>query len=117
MSQSPIKLWFPEPLTADDSSARPDESWFDWIVRCTSLKGRESRRFLNHNINALPSDWQSKLFEQLRTREWHSVFFEMTVGRTLQLLGASIAVEVPVAGTNRQPDFIATFADGAITVE
>jgi hypothetical protein len=41
----------------------------------------------------------------------------MVVGRTLQVLGASIAVEVPVPGTNKQPDFTATFPDATITVE
>lgn len=117
MTQPSTKVWFPEPLTVDDSFARNDESWFDWLSRCTSLKGRESRRFLNHNINALPADWQPKLFEHMRTREWHSVFFEMAVARTLQILGASIAVEVPVTNTNRQPDFTAAFPDVTITVE
>ena len=115
--QASPKTWLPEPLTKDDSPARDNETWFDWLSRCTSLKGRESRRFLNHNINALPSDWQPRLFEHMRTREWHSVFFEMVVGRTLQVLGASIAVEVQVKDTNKQPDFIATFADATVTVE
>jgi len=117
MKQAATKAWFPEPLTPDDSFAQRGESTFDWLSRCTSLKGRESRRFLNHNINALPSDWQPKLLEHLRTREWQSVFFEMVVGRTLQILGASIAVEVPVTGTNKQPDFKASFSDSTVTVE
>jgi hypothetical protein len=117
MRTQSTKVWFPEPLTADDSFARNDESWFDWLSRCTSLKGCESRRFLNQNINALPPDWQPKIFEHMRTREWHSVFFEMVVARTLQILGASIAVEVPVNNTNKQPDFTATFHDMTITVE
>ncbi|HKO63064.1 MAG TPA: hypothetical protein VJV03_18025 [Pyrinomonadaceae bacterium] len=117
MTESSTKVWFPEPLSVDDSFARRDESWFDWLSRCTSLKGRESRRFLNHNINALPPDWQPKLVEHMRTREWHSVFFEMAVARTLQILGASIAVEVPVTNTNRQPDFTSAFPDVTITVE
>jgi hypothetical protein len=117
MVQTATKIWFPEPTTVDDSFARRGESWFDWLSRCTSLKGRESRRFLNHNINALPSDWQPKLFEHMRSREWHSVFFEMVVGRTLQVLGASITVEVPVASTNKQPDFTAAFRDVTVTVE
>jgi len=117
MIQALPKIWFPEPLTTDDSPARDNETWFDWLSRCTSLKARESRRFLNRNIKALPSDWQPRLFEHMRNREWHSVFFEMVVGRTLQLLGASIAVEVPVTETNKQPDFIATFPDATVTVE
>lgn len=117
MIHASSKIWFPEPLTRDDSRARDNETWFDWLSRCTSLKGRESRRFLNHNINALPPDWRPKLFEHMQTREWHSVFFEMVVGRTMQILGASLAVEVPVTATNKQPDFIATFSDETVTVE
>jgi hypothetical protein len=117
MVLQPSKVWFPEPLTVDDSCAASGESWFDWLSRCTSPEACDSRRFLNHNINALPPAWQPKLFQNMRSREWHSVFFEMVVARTLQLLGASIAVEVTIRDTNKQPDFTATFSDMTVTVE
>lgn len=110
-------LWFPEPLTEDDSIARRDEETFAWLGRSTSLKARECRRFLNHNIRAVPNDWQPKLHQHFQNRDWQSVFFELVVGRTLQILGASIEVEVPIVGTNKQPDFKAIFPDGTVTVE
>lgn len=110
-------LWFPEPTKEDDSIAGRGEGPFAWLGRSTSVRARECRRFLNHNIAAVPSDWQPKLHQHFETREWQSVFFEMVVGRTLQILGASIEVEVPVAGTNKHPDFKAIFPDGTVTVE
>lgn len=107
----------PEPTTIDDSFARDDETWFDWISRATSEKGKRSRRFLNENIANVPESWQTKLYNDFRTRDWHSVFFELIVGRTLQILGATIEVEQPVIGTSRRPDFRALFPDATITVE
>lgn len=50
-------------------------------------------------------------------KDWNDVFFEMVVGRTLQLLEGSISVEEPIEITGKRPDFISTFADGSITVE
>ncbi len=35
----------------------------------------------------------------------------------MEILGALIEIEVPVKETNRRPDFIARFPDGAVTVE
>jgi hypothetical protein len=116
-AETKSKVWFPEPTTIDDSFARDDETWFDWISRATSEKGKRSRRFLNENIANEPESWQTKLYNDFRTRDWHSVFFELIVGRTLQILGATIEVEQPVIGTSRRPDFCALFPDATITVE
>jgi len=110
-------IWFPEPTIEDDSFAGKDEDWFAWISRATSNKGKACRQFLNTHISKVPSSWQSKLYGDLRTREWHSVLFELIVGRTLQIMGASIEVEVPNQQTNKRPDFVGRFPDGAITVE
>ena len=101
----------------DDSIARHREGVFAWLCRSTSVKARGCRRFLNENIDRVPIGWQAKLHSDFRSREWDSVFFELIVARTLQLLGASIDVEVPIAETNKRPDFIAHFRDGVITVE
>jgi len=111
------KVWFPEPKTENDSFAGKDETWFQWISRATSKKGQESRRFLNENISKVPLAWQSKLYNDFHTRDWHTVFFELIVARTLQILGGQIEVELPVKETNRRPDFYARFADETITVE
>ncbi|HXQ37813.1 MAG TPA: hypothetical protein VN843_27640 [Anaerolineales bacterium] len=111
------KVWFPEPKVENDSFAGKDETWFQWVSRATSKKGQESRRFLNENISTVPSGWQSKLYNDFRTRDWHTVFFELIVARTLQILGGEIEVELPVRETNRRPDFYARFGDETITVE
>jgi hypothetical protein len=68
-------------------------------------------------MNRVARSWQTKLHNDFRTREWGSVFFELIVARILELLGASIEVEVPIAETNKRPDFIARFPDVVITVE
>jgi hypothetical protein len=117
MNQSELKIWFPEPLVEDESFARKDEGWFDWVSRATSKKGKACRAFLNAQICKVPASWQSKLYQDFKTRVWDSVLFELIVARTMQILGASIEVEVPVAGTNKRPDFLAQFPDSLITVE
>ena len=117
MLETKDKLWFPDPEGQDDSFARKDEGWFEWVSRATSNKGKACRAFLNKQISKVPKSWQSKLYQDLRTRDWDTVIFELMVGRTMQILGASIEVEVPVANTNKRPDFLARFPDCVITVE
>jgi len=110
-------VWFAEPDQEDNSLPVTGENTFSWIARSSSEKAKHARRFLNENMNQVPINWQGKLFGDFRTKEWNRVFFELIVARTLQLLGASIEVEVPIAETNRRPDFVAQFPDGVITVE
>jgi hypothetical protein len=117
MKINEMVVWFPEPAKEDDSIARYGESTFAWLSRSTSEKARGCRRFLNENISLVPRDWRTKLHNDFRTRDWGSVFFELIVARTLQLMGASIEVEVPIAETNKRPDFVVRFPDGVITVE
>ena len=111
-----MRIWFPEPEIEDDSIAQNGEGTFAWLCRSTSRKATDCRRFLNDNI-AKVTNWQPKLYHAFQTRDWETVFFELVVGHTLQILGASIEIEVPVAETNKRPDFLATFPDGSITVE
>jgi hypothetical protein len=117
MMQTENTLWFPEPEVDDDSFARKDEGWFQWVSRATNDKGKACRAFLNTQISKIPANWQPKLYHDLRSREWDTVLFELIVGRTMQILGASIEVEIRVAGTNKRPDFLVRFPDGIITVE
>ena len=112
-----MAIWFSEPAKEDDSIARHGEGVFAWLCRSTSVKARGCRRFLNENIDQVPPGWQARLHRDFRTREWNSVFFELIVARTLQLIGASIEVELPIVETNKRPDFVAHFPDGVITVE
>jgi hypothetical protein len=47
---------------------------------------------------------------------WHSAFFELIVGRTLQALGATIEVE-PGSASDTRVDFVACFPDTTVAVE
>src|SRR5215207_3604421 len=82
-------LWFPEPSRSDDSAANRGEPTTDWLQRSTHPRAKAARRFLNENLSALPSEHQGVLYRMLHER-WHSAFFELIVGRTLQVLGATI---------------------------
>lgn len=115
MSADRLPIWFPEPLTDDPTYARRGESTTDWLRRSTVARARESRRFLNEQVNALPAAWQPILVRDLETR-WKSAFFELIVARTLQVLGASLVVEPEGLSTTRI-DFQATFPDGTVSVE
>jgi hypothetical protein len=110
-------VWFPEPVEADNTFAMPREGEFRWLGRSTTERAIACRRFLNENISKLPIDWQPKLYKDLRDKDWFDTFFELVVGRSLQIVGASIEVEVPIEGTNKNPDFLAQFPDGTVIVE
>ena len=112
-----MNVWFEEPLEEDDTFARDGEGTFSWLGRSTTERARACRRFLNENIAQLPRGWQPKLYKDLRAKDWDDTFFELIVARTLQILGASISVEVPIEGTNSKPDFVAQFPDGDVIVE
>lgn len=81
-------VWFPEPVEEDDSIARHGEGTYGWRSRSTSAKAKDCRRFLNENINRVPSSWQTKLHNDFRTREWGSVFFELIVARIPRATGS-----------------------------
>ena len=115
MSAERLPVWFAEPLTDDPTYARRGESTTDWLRRSTVARARESRRFLNEHVNALPAAWQPILVRDLET-PWRSAFFELIVARTLQVLGASLVVEPEGLSTTRI-DFQATFPDGTVSVE
>ena len=114
---SVMDVWFPEPVEADNTFAKRGEGAFRWLGRSTAERAVACRRFLNENIDELPIDWQPKVYKDLRDKEWFDTFFELIVARTLQILGATIKVEVPIEGTNKNPDFLARFPHGAVIVE
>jgi hypothetical protein len=109
--------WFPEPSIQDDGWALERESTADWLSRSTLNRAKEMRRFLNFNISQLPLSWQPILYRDFQRRDWDTVLFELFVGRTLQLLGASITVQDPIEATGKRPDFTTEFLDGSVTVE
>lgn len=109
------EVWFPEPSLADDSTADRGESTTDWLERSTHPRAKAARRFLNENLRALPPEHQDVLYRMLHER-WHSAFFELLVGRTLQVLGATIEVE-PGGASDIRIDFAACFPDATVAVE
>lgn len=115
ISAGRLPIWFPEPLNDDPTYARRGESTIDWLRRSTVARARDSRRFMNENVNALPAVWRPILVRDLETR-WKSAFFELIVARTLQVLGASLVIEPESLSTTRI-DFRATFPEGTVNVE
>src|SRR4051812_5413005 len=112
-----MDVWFTEPLEDDNTFAKRGEGTFSWLNRSTTERAKACRHFLNENIVKLPKDWQAKLYKDLRDKDWFNTFFEFIVARTLQILGASIKVEVPIEETKKNPDFLAQFPDCTIIVE
>lgn len=109
------EVWFPEPSLADDSAAERGEPTTAWLERSTHPRAKAARRFLNENLSALPSEHQVVLYRMLHER-WDSAFFELIVGRTLQVLGATIEVE-PGGASDTRIDFVARFPDATVAVE
>ncbi len=110
-------IWFPEPSATDNTYARRGEASGSWLARSTLVRAREFRRFLNENLSELPPDFADGLSKRLGIgRQYGGAFFEMTVARTLQVLGASIIVEPESMGGTRI-DFLAEFRDGKVGVE
>ena len=114
-SEESRKVWFPEPSRVDDSAASRGEPTTDWLKRSTHPRAKAARHFLNENLSALPSEHQDVLYRMLHER-WHSAFFELIVGRTLQVLGATIEVE-PGGASDTRIDFVARFPDTTVAVE
>jgi len=110
-------VWFVEPTTRDDTWANRGEATTEWIGRSTLPRASEIRRFLNENLQYLPQTFQAYLFHTLKQKNrFESCLFELVVGRTLQILGATIDVE-PESAAGTRIDFEARFEDGAISVE
>ncbi len=96
---SPSQIWFPEPSATDNNYARRGEDTGSWLAWSTLVEASEFRRFLNENLSGLPPDFAEGLSKRLRIgRQFGGAFFEMTVARTLQVLGASIIVEPQSTG-------------------
>jgi len=107
--------WLPEPSVEDQTYAKHGEHTLDWLYRSTNPRAVECRRFLNENVAALPESFQGNLKRELRNR-WASAFFELVVARTLQEMGATLAVE-ELLSDGKRPDFTAAFPDGIVIVE
>src|ERR1017187_7496301 len=106
---------FKEPDSDDPSVMRPGESEFEFLSRSTWIRARNIRAFMNDLLSYFPEDHQKKLYTRLED-QWKPTYFEMIVGRTLQLLGADLEYESG-ASNGKRPDYLATFPDGKVYIE
>jgi hypothetical protein len=102
---------FPEPTIENLSWNRYGPNPVAWLERSTRPQAQRIRRFLNSNLKALPADAASSLCRRFLTDPWRQVYFELVVGRFLQLLGGTLEYE-PVGANQRKVDWLATFRDG-----
>jgi len=107
---------FPEPpvenLAWGRYSERADQ--VGWLGRSTLTRAKRIREFLNRSLAALPDDAAEKLCHRLHDDPpFAPVFFELVVGRFLQVLGAEVDFE-PVGDGGRGVDWRATFSGGEV---
>lgn len=109
-------VYFPEPTTPDESWPGWDETAVEWFTRFTQPRARAVREFLNRSLECFPEKHARSLAKRLN-QDWQSFFFEIVVGRYLQVLGAEVEPE-PRGSNGTHVDFRATFPDGiAVSVE
>src|ERR1700694_1187128 len=104
--------YFPEPTTPDESWQEWDETAFQWLTRSTQPRARAIREFLNVNLGYF-STKDAKSLAQRLNQDWQSFFFEIVVGRYLQVLGAEVEYE-PDGSNGTHVDYRATFPDGIV---
>jgi hypothetical protein len=118
MEETPVKSidYFPEPATPDESSQGWDETSVQWLMRSTQPTAQAVREFLNRSLACFAPKHARSLAKKLRGN-FQSHFFEVVVGRYLQVLGAEIEAE-PLGTNGTRIDFRATFPDGVkVSVE
>lgn len=104
--------YFPEPPSPDESWQEWDETAVQWLTRSTQPRARAIREFLNVNLGYFsPKD--AKSLAQRLNQDWQSFFFEIVVGRYLQVLGAEVEYE-PDGSNGTHVDYRATFPDGIV---
>lgn len=106
---------FPDPIV-------PDLAWqgyageadpIGWLHRSTVPRAGRIRAFLNRSLAELPADAAANLCHRLRhDPPFGRVYFELIVGRFLQVLGAEVDHQ-PVGIGDVNVDWRATFPDGA----
>lgn len=112
MSDGRGLVYFPEPETSDAGPPTWDENPVDYYRRSTTPEAGAVRDFLNRTLPQFPAKHARSLVGKLR-QDWRSFYFEIIVGRYLQVLGAEIE---PGArhGNETDVDYRATFPDGVI---
>ncbi len=105
-------IYIPEPAVPDLTRPRWAERALDYYRRSTQPESHEVRKFLNRTLNHFPPKHASGYVGKLRS-DWRSFYFELIVGRYLQVLGADI--EPNAKGSNgTDVDYRATFPDGVV---
>lgn len=92
------------------------ESSADYLRRSTWIRARETRRFLNEALSALPSDARARLCADLWRDTWGSPLSEVVVGLALRGLGGDLRYE-PSLPSGKRLDWEATWPDGTVYVE
>jgi hypothetical protein len=83
-----------------------------WLRRSTLPRAARIRAFLNDAIEHVPGPAAVDLCRRLHRGPFQSAFFELMVGRYLQLMGARLEHE-PRGENGARVDWGATFADGS----
>jgi hypothetical protein len=112
-------LYFPEPKVPDLAWGRYQDSGrqLDWLDRSTLPQAVRIREFLNRSLRELPADAGANLAHRFRhDPPFSQVYFELIVGRFLQVLGG-IVDHQPIGLGGVNVDWRATFPDGAVYVE
>lgn len=108
-------VFFPEPAEPDETRPTWDETAIDYLSRSSTPKAVALREFLNRSLLRFPRGHSNSLARRLR-HDWQAHFFEIVVGRYLQVLGADVQPE-PIGTNGTHIDFRATFPDGVVSVE
>jgi hypothetical protein len=91
------------------------ETPVDYLSRSTTSYAQALREFLNRSLLYFPRGHANSLAKRLK-HDWQAHFFEIVVGRYLQVLGAKVQPE-PKGTNGKRIDFRATFPDGVVSVE
>jgi hypothetical protein len=107
---------FAEPTVPHDVWGRYGASGdrVEWLDRSTKPRARGIREYLNRTLTALPPDAAATLCHRLRhDPPFGRPYFELVVGRFLQILGAEVDHE-PTGVGGRRVDWRGRFPDGSV---
>lgn len=107
---------FPEPHEPDFARPLHAADRIDWLRRSGKGRAVALRRFLNQNLSALPPECSASLCGRFGPTWDKAAYFEMIVGRFLQLAGATLTYE-PLGAGGRRVDFEGVFPGGTVFVE
>ena len=107
---------FPEPEQPDFGPHLHAADRIDWLRRSGMGRAVALRSFMNRNLAALPAECALSLCQRLEPAWDKAAYFEMIVGRFLQLVGATLTYE-PDSADDRHVDFLAAFRSGSVFVE